>query len=127
SQDTASRDIEGLIRTNVLVMEPGRGRSTSYQLVITPNDVLRVIADYVRAYSDMSVTTGSAMLRPEEAEARQNEIDALASEIESLADMPPRDLRLAGFNAILEKLHKCGFSPDAHLISTLAFVQKVEG
>jgi Fic family protein len=33
SQDTASRDIDDLVKRNILVKEPGGGRSTSYALV----------------------------------------------------------------------------------------------
>jgi Fic family protein len=33
SQDTASRDIDGLIRQNILAKEPGGGRSTSFSLI----------------------------------------------------------------------------------------------
>jgi Fic family protein len=37
SQDTASRDIDDLVKRGVLVKEPGGGRSTSYALVIHPS------------------------------------------------------------------------------------------
>lgn len=36
SQDTASRDIDDLVKRGVLVKEPGGGRSTSYALAIHP-------------------------------------------------------------------------------------------
>ena len=37
SQDTASRDIDDLVKRGVLVKEPGGGRSTSYALAINPS------------------------------------------------------------------------------------------
>jgi len=37
SQDTASRDIDDLVKRGVLVKEPGGGRSTSYALAIHPS------------------------------------------------------------------------------------------
>ena len=37
SQDTASRDIDDLLKRNILVKEPGGGRSTSYSLVKLPD------------------------------------------------------------------------------------------
>jgi len=58
SQDTPGRDIEGLLRTNVLVKEPRRVRSTSYAIVTTPADVLHVVAEYIRTYEDIFVTSG---------------------------------------------------------------------
>jgi Fic family protein len=38
SQDTASRDIDDLLRRNILFKAPGGGRSTSYRLVVTVAD-----------------------------------------------------------------------------------------
>ena len=40
SQDTASRDIDDLLRRKILFREPGGGRSTSYMLVVTAADAL---------------------------------------------------------------------------------------
>jgi Fic family protein len=40
SQDTASRDIDDLVKRGVLVKEPGGGRSTSYVLVVECHDIV---------------------------------------------------------------------------------------
>lgn len=123
SQDTAGRDIVQLLNAYVLVREPGRGRSTNYLLVVTPSDVLRVIADYTRVFSDIFVTNGPALPTPEEEAKRRAEIEGLAAKIDALADAALRDGRFTGFNAILDRLHKCGFFPDDQLVKALAFVR----
>lgn len=45
SQDTASRDIDDLIRRHILSKEPGGGRSTSYMLAVTPPDPMQAAGD----------------------------------------------------------------------------------
>ena len=120
SQDTAGRDIEGLLRANVLVKVPGRGRSTSYAIVVTPADVLRVLAEYVRTFKDIFVTERPAMLAPDERQKRIDAIEDLAAQIDDLANAKPQS-RYADFEPILEKLHKKGFYPDGDLISAFAF------
>jgi len=120
SQDTAGRDIEGLLRANVLVKVPGRGRSTSYAIVVTPADVLRVLAEYVRTFKDIFVTEGPAMLAPDERQKRIEAIEDLAAQIDDLANAKPQS-RYADFEPILEKLHNKGFYPDGDLISAFAF------
>lgn len=120
SQDTASRDIQGLMDAHVLVKSPERGRSTSYILVVTPSDVLRVIADYFREHSKAFATSGAAMLSPEEKAERQAEIEGLAAQIDALADAALRGGHAGGFQDILKRLHGCGFFPDGHLIRALA-------
>ena len=69
-QDTAGRDIEGLLLANVLVKEPGRGRSTSYFLVTSQSEVLTLLARYVSIYSDQFVTSGAARLSSDQREER---------------------------------------------------------
>jgi Fic family protein len=121
SQDTAGRDIEGLLRANVLVKEPGRGRSTSYAIVVTPAEVLRVIAEYVRAYKDMFVTEGPEMLKPDQRQKRIEAIEGLAAQIDELADAKAQ---IGYAEPILVKLRKNGFFPDNQLISALAFTAR---
>jgi Fic family protein len=123
SQDTAGRDIEGLVRAQALVMEPGRGRSTSYAIVATPADVLRVIAEYVRTYKDMFATDGPAMLNPDERRKRIDAIEGLAAQTDELASSKSQ-IRYQDFEPILAKLHKSGFHPDDQLISALAFTAR---
>jgi hypothetical protein len=120
SQTTAGRDIEGLLRANVLVKVPGRGRSTSYAIIVTPADVLRVLAEYVRTFKDIFVAEGPAMLAPDERQKRIDAIEDLAAQIDDLANAKPQS-RYADFEPILEKLHKKGFYPDGDLISAFAF------
>jgi hypothetical protein len=120
SQDTAGRDIEGLLRANVIVKEPGRGRSTSYLLVATPAEVLQLIAQYVRVFADMFVTTGAGSLGPNEREKRIQTIERLAGKIDELANAREK-IRYRDFEPLLKELHKNGFTPDGQLLSALAF------
>ena len=123
SQDTASRDIDGLLRDNVLVKETGRGRSTNYLLVVTPADVLHVIADYTRTYADTFVRSGASMLSTEEASTRQKTLKQLAEQIEMLAGAGDK-IRHQDFEPILSGLHANGFFPEGQLLSALAFVTR---
>ncbi len=123
SQDTAGRDIDGLLRANVLVKEPGRGRSTSYLLVATTQDALQVIAQYVRVFADMFVTTGAKSLDAKERETRIKTIEGLADEIDALASSG-NAIRYRDFEPILARLHKSGFTPEGQLVSVLAFVAR---
>ncbi len=125
SQDTAGRDIDGLLRANVLVNEPGRGRSTNYLLVATPADVLRVIASYIRTYSEMFARPGAKSLTAEEREKVRRVIKKLADRTEALAGSR-ESVRHRDFEPILAELHKNGFHPDNQLISTLAFVARAD-
>lgn len=125
SQDTAGRDIDDLLDRNVLVKEPGRGRSTSYRLIAIPADVLSMIANYVRAYSNLFVTTGAASLPPEEAATRAQKIEYLARKIDALADTGAhKNIRYPDFEPILAELHRSGFFPDGQLLSALAFIAR---
>ncbi len=127
SQDTASRDIDGLLRANVLVLEPGRGRSTSYLLVVTQSDVLHVLATYARAYSDMSVGTAASILTQTESEKRRRTIEELADRIDSIAtSRADADTRCREFEPIKDQLQKNGFRPDTQLSSVLAFITEAE-
>jgi len=120
SQDTAGRDIEGLLRANVLVLQPGRGRSTSYALVATQADILSVIADYARAYSDMSAYGERPSTNADE---RKRKIEQLAQRVDALASAEmDGEARYREFESILNEFHKTGFHPDQHLIDVLAFI-----
>lgn len=119
SQDTAGRDIDGLLRDNALVKEPGRGRSTSYVLVVRPADVLKVIAEYIRIFSNVFAVDGPRMLNPDERVKRVKAIEALADRTDELA----RSTKPNGhaFESILRELHALGFYPEDQLIAALAF------
>lgn len=119
SQDTASRDITGLLRDNVLVKEPGGGRSTSYVLVVTPADVLHVIADYVRAFA-REFAYGPAQLTAVEKEKRTNTIRELAIRTDEIANTN-QQICYTDFEPILRALHDMGFFPEDQLIAALAF------
>jgi hypothetical protein len=119
SQDTAARDIDDLARRSILVKEPGRGRSTSYRLIVTPADALSVIAEYVRAYSDMFVRNGAAMLTPAETDKCRDEIQRAAEEIDALARSGER-IAYNKIEPMLAKLRKNGFVPDRQLIVSFA-------
>jgi Fic family protein len=123
SQDTAGRDIEGLLGAHVLVKEPGRGRSTSYAIIATPADALRVIAEYIRVWKDMFVTEGPALLKPNERQARIDTIEELAAQTDKLASSKSQ-IRYQDFEPILEKLHESGFFPDDQLLSAFAFTAR---
>lgn len=123
SQDTAGRDIEGLLRANVLVKEPGRGRSTSYAVIATSADVLRVIAEYIRTWKDVSVTDGPELPKPDERQARIARIEALADQTNILANSKSQ-IRYQDFESILDELHKVGLFPDDQLLSVFAFIAR---
>jgi len=123
SQDTAGRDIEGLLNANVLVREPGRGRSTSYALVATQADVLRAIASYARTFSDISATKGPAPPSAEERSERRRRIEHLADRIDALASSEMNaEARYREFEKLLDELHEAGFFPEDQLVSALAFI-----
>ncbi|HTT83047.1 MAG TPA: Fic family protein, partial [Rhizomicrobium sp.] len=127
SQDTAGRDIEGLLRSNVLVKEPGRGRSTNYLLVTSQSEVLMVVALYVSAFSDIFATKGPAILPPDQRAEHSREIEELGKRIELLAESDkPADRRYREFEKLNDELHKLGFFPDDQLISALAFMTRAE-
>jgi Fic family protein len=121
SQDTAGRDIDDLIRRHALVREPGGGRSTSYALIATPSDALRVIADYTLAYR--SGIASGPKLRDDEGKAkRRQEIKDLASAISDLANSGTKNtIGYREFEPILHQLHQEGFFPDERLLSAFAF------
>lgn len=123
SQDTAGRDIEGLLSANVLVREPGRGRSTSYALVANQADILHAIACYARTFADMSVMKGPALPGAAERAERRQKIGQLADRIDGLASSEmDAERRYREFESLLSVLHDAGFFPENQLIQTLAFI-----
>jgi hypothetical protein len=123
SQDTAGRDIAGLLRDNALVKEPGGGRSTSYAIVATPADVLRVMADYVRGHRQIFAREGRASPSAAEREERAGAIADLAGRIDALA-ASKEAIRYQDFEPILGELHASGFYPDNQLVAAFAFVAR---
>jgi len=90
-------------------------------IVATPADVLHAIAQYARVYAEMFVTSGPKSLSSSERAKRIKTVGGLADEIDALADSG-RQIRYRDFEPILKRLHHNGFSPDAQLVSALAFV-----
>jgi transcriptional regulator with XRE-family HTH domain len=82
---------------------------------------LRAVAEYVERNSALSVTLGPRMLSPKQAAQKQQRIEGLAHEIDSLAAAAEQGL--AGyrqFDVILGNLHKLGFFPETSLVSEVA-------
>jgi len=121
SQDTASRDIDDLLRRHILVKDPAGGRSTSYSLVASVADSLNAIVHYIRAHMDMSVWDGPNLPTPEQKEARLQKIGQLVSEIEVLAELSRlKQVAFSDFDTILAQLNNEGFFPDGGLVSAAA-------
>jgi hypothetical protein len=82
---------------------------------------LKELAQQIRTDSWAFVRHGPKMLSPPESHARQQEIVALASEIETLAaEVPQRTLAFSRVTEILPKLHKLGFFPNGLLVENVA-------
>ena len=125
SQDTASRDIDDLLRRRILVKDVGGGRSTSYSLIVTTADALRAVAQYIRAHADNSVWEGARMPSAEEVADRHQMIGLLADRIDALAeDSRMREVAYAEFEVMLAELQQQGFFPDGQLVSAVAFARQ---
>ncbi len=120
SQDTASRDIDDLVGRGILAKDPGGGRSTSYVLIVTAADALGTVARYVRLHADKTARDGAALFSPEEAQARKQQVEALADRVDDLAKTEDGPPRYADFELLLHKLHDLGFHPDGRLVSAVA-------
>lgn len=122
SQDTASRDIDDLLRRRILFKEPGGGRSVSYILVVTAADPIRAIATYTRMYSTMSVWTGAKLASAEERVERRRKIEDVADKFDALAERSLREqVSYEAFEALREELRQYGFFPEGDLVSAVAF------
>jgi Fic family protein len=122
SQDTASRDIDDLIRRHVLFREPGGGRSTSYGLLVTVADPLHAAAEYARLYSEFAVSNGPKSPNIEERARRRETIHALADQIDTLAQASLHERVTAmQFDTLREALRAQGFTIDGQLVSAAAF------
>lgn len=121
SQDTASRDIDDLVSRLILAREPAGGRSTSYALVVTAGDALRLIAAYARFDSGLSPASGPRISSPEEKAARRQRLEDIAGQIEELAAAADRDgVNYNQFQPLLDALHQLNFWPPDNLVSTFA-------
>jgi transcriptional regulator with XRE-family HTH domain len=84
---------------------------------------LRAVAEYVERNSAMSVTSGPRMLSPAQAVQKQQRIEGLAHEIDSLAAAAEQGMaEYRQFDVILGNLHKLGFFPETPLVSEVARV-----
>lgn len=82
---------------------------------------LAAVADYTRQNSEMFVRNGPRMLTPADAAKHRQRIEALADQIDALAD-GARDgaVEYRQFEAILGRLHAEGFFPDSELVLAVA-------
>jgi len=126
SQDTASRDIDDLIRRRILVKDPGGGRSTSYSLIVTAADALRAVAAYVRAHKSQTAWSGARLASDTEKADRVTRIEAAA---DALDDLAARDEQISyqDFEAVLGQLSNDGMHPEAQLVSAVAFALRRAG
>jgi Fic family protein len=125
SQDTASRDIDDLLRRRILVKDVGGGRSTSYSLIVTTADALRAAARHTRAHADNAVWDGARMPSAEEVADRRQKIGLLADRIDALSeDSRMREVAYAEFEVMLAALQQQGFFPEGQLVSAVAFARQ---
>ena len=84
-------------------------------------EAIRALAQEIRSHSWAFVRHGPRMLSPSETAHREQQIAALADEIEKLADRVPRsNVTCEDVNAILSQLREVGFFPDNLLVSNVA-------
>ena len=122
SQDTASRDIDDLLRRHILFREPGGGRSTSYMLIVTVADPLRAAAEFARLHWQFMVTNGARLPSAEERAERRRKIEAVADEIDRLADASLREpVNSAQFEKLRDALREEGLFVDGQIVSAVAF------
>lgn len=126
SQDTASRDIEDLLRRRILVKDPGGGRSTSYSLIVTGADALRAVAAYVRAHKGRTAWTGARYPSEDEKAERLKRIEKATEELDVLAGRMD-EISYRDFEFVLQKLHEDGMHPEAQLVSAVAFALRRDG
>jgi hypothetical protein len=82
---------------------------------------LTAVADYTRRHSEFFVRNGPRLLTPAETARRRQRIEALADQIDGLAE-GARDglVEYRQFETILGRLHAEGFFPDNDLVSAVA-------
>ena len=119
SQDTAARDIDDLSRKDVLVREPGGGRSTSYSLIVNSVDAVAVVARYVLAHAGSTAHSGR-LRSPEKAERHAADVLAIGHELGALAAEGHTPPTYAEFETLLRALHKLDFFLDERLVSAVA-------
>ena len=121
SNDTALRDIEDLVKRGILAKDAAGGRSTSYSVIASTADALRVIANYIRANADLRAWSGAKMPSEQEKAQSRQKIDGIANEIDALAEASlRRAIGYADFEPFLRRLHELGFFPESRLVSAVA-------
>jgi cobalamin-dependent methionine synthase I len=82
---------------------------------------LAALADYVRKHSSYFVTAGPTMLTPAAKASQEKHIEALADEVDALAEKARSGLaHYQHFNELLGRLHAASFFPDRDLVSAAA-------
>jgi Fic family protein len=120
SQDTASRDMDDLAKRGILAREPARGRSTSYTLLLTAGDALRLIAAHVRFDPGFTPFSGAALPTPEEKAARRQQLEEVAAKIEALSAVSDKDSLRMQYQLLQEKLQQLHFWVPKELVSAFA-------
>ncbi len=114
--------------------DPFITKASSTELLWEPQELLRecerrsaappalhAIAAYTRNNSSFFIRTGPQMLTPAATAQRQQRIEALADELDALADRAREGLvRYPDFDSVLGALHATGFFPEGRLVSDVA-------
>ena len=84
-------------------------------------DAIRALAQEIRSHSWAFVRYGPRMLPRSETAAREQQIVALAGEIDKLAErLPQSNVTYADVEAILSRLREMGSFPDSLLVNNVA-------
>jgi hypothetical protein len=84
-------------------------------------DALKVVADYVRTHSSIFVRDAARLMTPEQTAKQKARIEAVATEIEALADPAKQgEVTYNQFESLLGELHKLGFFPETSAVAAVA-------
>jgi hypothetical protein len=88
----------------------------------TAPSALSALANYVRTYAHLFVQDGPSRLGASDRTRRENDIKALADEIDKLAQQAGNgSVQYQQFEEVLGALHTAGFFPQSKLVSDVAF------
>jgi hypothetical protein len=81
----------------------------------------KVVADYVHTHSSIFVRDGARLMTPRQTAQQKARIEAVATEIEALADPAKQgEVSYGQFEALLGELHKLGFFPETSAVAAVA-------